>query len=120
MASTRWPGWVYEVGDEPDYRFSFANERTLLAWLRTGLALLAGGVAVDSVNLPFPDAVQSGLASLLIVFGMFAAVAAWVRWARAERAMRRQEPLPSTSFAAVLSLGVVLTAAVVLVVELST
>ena len=30
----------------PDYRFTLANERTLLAWLRTGLALVAGGVAV--------------------------------------------------------------------------
>ena len=32
--------------DHPDYRFTLANERTLLAWLRTGLALVAGGVAV--------------------------------------------------------------------------
>ena len=35
-----------DPGDHPDYRFTLANERTLLAWLRTGLAVVAGGVAV--------------------------------------------------------------------------
>ena len=36
------------TGDEqePDYRFTLANERTFLAWIRTALALIAGGVAV--------------------------------------------------------------------------
>ena len=37
------PRW-YEEGEEPDYRFTLANERTFLAWLRTALALIAGGV----------------------------------------------------------------------------
>ena len=54
----RWPGFVYAGGEEPDYRFSFANERTFLAWIRTGLALLAAGVAVDAFDLPFPATVQ--------------------------------------------------------------
>jgi uncharacterized membrane protein YidH (DUF202 family) len=30
--------WLYGEGSEPDYRFSLANERTLLAWVRTALA----------------------------------------------------------------------------------
>jgi putative membrane protein len=34
-------------GQEPDYRFSLANERTFLAWIRTALALLAGGVLLE-------------------------------------------------------------------------
>jgi putative membrane protein len=36
------------TGDErePDYRFTVANERTFVAWIRTALALIAGGVAV--------------------------------------------------------------------------
>jgi putative membrane protein len=37
------PAWRHE-GTEPDYRFTLANERTFLAWIRTALALLAGGV----------------------------------------------------------------------------
>ena len=49
MSSTRsrWPGWVYGVGDEPDPRFSLANERTFLAWVRTSLGLVAGAVVLD-------------------------------------------------------------------------
>jgi putative membrane protein len=31
---------------EPDYRFTLANERRVLAWMRTSVALMAAGVAV--------------------------------------------------------------------------
>ena len=35
-----------------DYRFILANERTFLAWMRTALGLVAGGVALDQfVNI---------------------------------------------------------------------
>ena len=30
-----------------DYRFLLANERTFLAWMRTALGLIAGGVALE-------------------------------------------------------------------------
>ncbi|WP_283215114.1 DUF202 domain-containing protein [Pseudofrankia sp. DC12] len=40
---------VHTVGTDPDYRFSLANERTFLAWIRTALALLAGGIAVVQI-----------------------------------------------------------------------
>lgn len=106
----RWPRWVYQEGVEPDARFSFANERTFLAWIRTALALLAAGVALDAVPLPMPDGLQLALAAVFIVLGLLCALASWTRWARAERAMRRQEPLPSSTFAAVLSGVVVATA----------
>ncbi len=35
-------------GSEPDPRFTLANERTFLAWVRTALALLAGGIAIEA------------------------------------------------------------------------
>ena len=47
----RRPGWVYDEGAEPDARYSLANERTFLAWIRTALAVLAAGVALDALDL---------------------------------------------------------------------
>ncbi|QZY30449.1 YidH family protein [Nocardioides coralli] len=111
----RWPTSVYGTGAEPDYRFSFANERTFLAWIRTSLALVAAGVALDAVEVSFPGVVEDALAAFLVVLGLLAAVSAWVRWARAERAIRRAEPLPAQDFAPVLAVGIVLASAVVLV-----
>jgi len=111
----RWPRWVYDEGTEPDYRFSFANERTFLAWIRTSLALLAAGVAVDVVDLSLPDAAQRAIATVLVAMAGIGAGVAWTRWALAERAMRRSRPLPSFGFGAVMALGMVATALVVAV-----
>jgi len=108
----RWPGWVYDDGEEPDYRFSFANERTFLAWIRTALALVAAGVALDVVPLSLPPTAQRLSAAGLIVLGCLSAAVAWLRWALAERAMRHSRPLPS--FGIGIWLAVVLVAAVVL------
>jgi uncharacterized membrane protein YidH (DUF202 family) len=41
---------------EPDYRFTLANERTFLAWIRTALALIAGGIAVAQLVPAFGTA----------------------------------------------------------------
>jgi putative membrane protein len=114
----RWPRWVYGEGTEPDARFSFANERTFLAWIRTALALLAAGVALDAITLPMPAGLQTALAAVFVLLGLSCAVAAWVRWARAERAMRRRQPLPSSSFGVVLAVGVALGGLGLLVVGL--
>ncbi len=90
----RWPGSVYDHGTDPDPRFSLANERTFLAWARTGLALLAGAAALDALDLPLQDTVQSLLAALLGLSGVLVAASAWWNWARTERAMREKAPLP--------------------------
>ena len=101
---TRWPARVYGVGSEPDFRFSLANERTFLAWVRTSLALLAGGVALDAVELDGPKGLQTAVAVVLVVLGLLGAGAAWVRWAATERAMRTRRPLPSTAVLAWIAL----------------
>ncbi|WP_392425892.1 YidH family protein [Barrientosiimonas humi] len=98
MSRARVPKRIFEVGEEPDPRFSLANERTFLAWIRTSLALLAGGVAVEVVSLDIAGELQLVAAVLLVLAGIGAALRAWFGWSRAERAMRLGEPLPSTVF----------------------
>ncbi|TYL44852.1 DUF202 domain-containing protein [Nocardioides sp. BGMRC 2183] len=115
---SRWPGWVYQSGEEPDYRFSFANERTFLAWIRTALALLAAAVAVDVVNLDIGRSAQVVLVALLAILGMVAALAAWARWAMSERAIRHQRALPSFGFAVLVAIGLVVAAVVFLIAGL--
>jgi putative membrane protein len=107
--ATRQPRWVYDAGEEPDPRFTLANERTFLAWVRTPLALFAGGVALHALDLPSTGWLRALLVVLLIGIGALVCLFALVRWARIERAMRLHEPLPS------FGLGIVMTAALVLV-----
>lgn len=87
---------MYEHGDEPDPRFTLANERTYLAWLRTALALIAGGVALELLGLDLHPTLRLSASLLLIVAGCATPVLGWVGWARTERAMRRGSPLPSS------------------------
>lgn len=111
----RFPRWVYAVGTEPDARFSLANERTFLAWARTGLALLAGGVALEALDLPVEAGLRLAAAVVLVVLGALAPVVAWWGWARAERAMRRGDPLPAPVGFVLLVVGVAVAGALVLI-----
>ncbi|GAA3465034.1 YidH family protein [Saccharothrix longispora] len=117
-ASRRFPAWVYRDGAEPDPRFSLANERTFLAWVRTALALIAGGVALDALALPLHPGPRLAASLLLLVLGFGAALHAWLGWARTERAMRRGEPLPSPGPAVPLAIGVAVVAVLVAVAAL--
>lgn len=90
----RWPSSVYGVGRDPDPRFSLANERTFLAWIRTALGFLAGAAAAEALDLPMPDLAQEVLAVMLALGSAMAAVQAWTGWVRAERALRSGDPLP--------------------------
>jgi putative membrane protein len=111
----RWPGYVYDEGEDPDVRFTMANERTFLAWIRTSLGFLAAGVAVDVVDLDLSSGVRRLVAGLLLGLGLMSAVTAWIRWARAERSMRRHQSIPPPVSAGLLSLGLLLVGAVLLV-----
>jgi putative membrane protein len=106
---TRQPRWVYDEGDEPDPRFSLANERTFLAWVRTALAMLAGGVALHALSVPGADWLRTVLVVGLIVLGALICALSFLRWARIERAMRRHEALPS------FGLGLAMTVALLVV-----
>ena len=62
----RFPRRVYGTGTEPDPRFTLANERTFLAWIRTSLALIAGGVALEAFELPISPVLSLESAVILI------------------------------------------------------
>jgi putative membrane protein len=83
---------------EPDARFTFANERTFLAWSRTALALVVAGLGIVQLLPPFPGVPwgRHVLGVPLIAFGAFVAVVAYAEWVRNQRALRRQDPLPRT------------------------
>lgn len=115
----RWPRSLYAVGTEPDPRFTFANERTFLAWIRTGLGFLAAGVAIDAVaGLNERLSLEVRLASLLLVVcGLACAIGAWSRWIASERAMREGRALPSSPLLLVL-VGVLVVVALIAVAVL--
>lgn len=112
------PSRLKDEGDTPDYRFSLANERTFLAWIRTALALVGGGFAVDQFLPDLRWGVRVGMALALLVVGAACALRAVNHWVRCERAMRRHEDLPLSRFPVVLSLGVGLVAVAMVVVVL--
>lgn len=101
------PREVRQVGSTPDYRFSLANERTFLAWLRTGLALIAGGLGVAQFLPPSPtNHLREVIAITLLLLGGAVALRAVDHWARTERAIRLGRELPASRFPAVLALAV--------------
>jgi len=110
----RFPRRVYREGAEPDPRFSLANERTFLAWLRTALALFAAGVALEALELPIPPGLRLTAAGVFIAIGLVACLQAWLGWANTERALRRSRPLPGFGAGAIVMAG--LSVAIVLVV----
>lgn len=109
----RFPRSVYGVGSEPDPRFSLANERTFLSWIRTALALIAGGIALEAVALPIQPGFRLAAAAVLIVAGILAALQAWFGWSKIERAMRMSLPLPSSPLNAPLVVLVIVVAVLV-------
>jgi putative membrane protein len=103
----------WQTGIRPDYRFSLANERTFLAWIRTSLAIVAGAIGIDQFASHLGSAQLRLILSiaLLVVGGTLGGVA-YTRWARAERAMRQETDLPLSLllpflalFTAVLAVG---------------
>jgi putative membrane protein len=120
--STLLPGAVArdDGGTEPDPRFTFANERTFLAWSRTALALVVAGLGIVQLLPPFPG-VPAGrhlLGVPLIVLGAVLAVAAYVEWVRSQHAIRRGEPLPQSVLPWILAVAIAAIAVIAAVVLL--
>jgi inner membrane protein YidH len=106
-------------GRDPDYRMSLAAERTYLAYLRTGLAMTAAGVAVAAA---LPQAHALGLRRVLgaglVIAGGAVFIAARPRWAAVARAMERGEPLPRSPLTTGLAIALAVAAVGALIVVL--
>jgi putative membrane protein len=106
---------------EPDYRFTLANERTFLAWTRTSLAMLAGGVAVVQLVPDLADRpARLTLGLILVGLAFVIAVGGYLRWRRVQRAMRFGLPLPRPLLPAVIAGGLGLVVAVTVLLLITT
>ncbi|MEU4834237.1 DUF202 domain-containing protein [Streptosporangium sp. NPDC023615] len=93
--------------NEPDPRFTLANERTYLTWLSTSLALSAGGVAMAAVSADvFIPWMRTLLAVVLVSLSALAAAMAYPRWRSVQRALRTSAPLPPPALAPLFGYGV--------------
>jgi putative membrane protein len=106
-------GTAAHQDDEPDVRFTYANERTFLAWNRTALALIATGVAATQLLPKLQVEWGRRLLGLpLIALGAIVAAESLRQWRANERAMRRGDPLPRSRMPVILTIGIVVVGAI--------
>jgi putative membrane protein len=96
---------------DPDVRFLLANERTLLAWVRTGLTLQAGGFALTHISSDSTAGKLSGIFAIL--FGGIVALIGYSRFRAADRAIR-SNTLPKTGKGPAIEVMMVVAIAVIL------
>ncbi len=116
-AMNKWLPRAFREGEEPDPRFTLANERTFLAWVRTGLGLIAAAVGFEAFAT---EVVSPGVRTVLVVLLLLGATAlvlfAFKRWMDVESAMRTGHRLPVPAITALLMVLVVGAAITLLVV----
>jgi putative membrane protein len=95
-------------GAEPDARYTFANERTFLAWSRTSLALVVGGLAIAQLLPPFPGIPwgRHVIGTPLILLGCAVSVISYLEWKASQRALRHGQPLPRSRLPQVLAIAI--------------
>jgi putative membrane protein len=116
-----------ESADEPpekvrppvDARFSYANERTFLAWNRTALASVTAGLAVTQLLPAFSVAGGRRMIGIpLIALGVVISLASLRQWQANERAMEEGHHLPPSMLPKLVAVVVGATALVALVLAL--
>jgi putative membrane protein len=105
---------------EPDARYTFANERTFLAWTRTALAFIVAGLGIVQLLPPFPGVPWGRhlLGVPLIVLGAVIAVVGYFQWTANQRALRRGQPLRRSPVPPILAVAITFLAIVTGVVLL--
>ena len=108
-----------DVGVDPDYRFTLANERTFLAWIRTALALMAGGVAIIELVPSFGlSGARHAIGLVLVALGGILAAGSYRHWEGNERAMRMGQRLPPSVLPRLLTVSLALVVLAVLALVL--
>lgn len=104
--------------DDLDPRYSLANERTFLAWIRTSLGFLAAAAGLVAIDLPWPAVAVRGLAVLLCGAAGVSGLLAWRRWHAVEAAIAegRAAPLPRAHVLLAVAVGGVAAVVIVLIV----
>jgi inner membrane protein YidH len=95
-------------GTEPDARFTFANERTFLAWSRTALALVVGGLAIAQLLPPFPGIPWGRhiIGTPLILLGCAVSLVSYTEWRASQQALRHGQPLPRSRLPQILAIAI--------------
>ena len=102
----RTPGMSEPDERAPDARFTLANERTLLAYQRSAIGLMAAAIAVAHF---FGDEVMVlVLALAMLGTAAFAAVGGYARYRQVDAALRQGRSISSGSAAHLVSLAVLL------------
>lgn len=110
---------LQDIGDDPDVRFSYANERTFLAWNRTALAMVTAGLAITQLLPPFDVPGGRRMIGLpLIALGTLVSIASLVQWRKNEVAMRLGHPLPPSILPRLVSIVVGISALIALVLAI--
>lgn len=101
-----WERWLLGQGKAPDPRFTLANERTFLAWIRTALALLGGAIAIETFAAhTWPTSGRVAMELALLATSLLVSLGAGWRWLAVERALRREAPLPLPRLVPLLSVA---------------
>jgi putative membrane protein len=108
------------VETEPDYRFTLANERTFLAWIRTALALIGSGVVIGTAVNVDPSWLRAPVAVTPIVLGVAGSTIGYLRWRSNERAFRAGRPIETNHALAYVAIAVTLSGLVAAIVVLAT
>ncbi|MFF0815104.1 YidH family protein [Rhodococcus sp. NPDC003318] len=102
-----------EPEERPDERFTLASERTFLAWLRTSLGMLAGGIAMAHLVPEFSTGwVRSSLGLVLILLAVAAPLAGLRRWLQVRHALETGAPMPAERDLWIFAIGVTAVAAI--------